>query len=163
MTIKTKTHTVQYVDLGPVGHFKPGKEVSRYQEQFKLVQGLKQVTTGCAAWTLSRREATAQLAAALTHVPPEYKDTKVPPSLEQRLGFTKYAVLQRILQDLTSTGPITTHIAVLTSITDELERGLGMFLVGAERAPDANTERANELAAHAEEISRQHRAYKGIR
>lgn len=163
MTIKTKTITVQYVQCGTNGHFKPGPEVTRYLKQERLIDALQQVHTDLNEYRIARPEAATKLNAALAHIPAEYAKAAVPPSLDRRLGFTDYGVLQRIAQDLAGTGPIAEAITQLGQITSSLSRGLGMFLVGAERERTADNDRADALQAAAEEISKQHRASKGVR
>jgi hypothetical protein len=162
MTIKSKTFTVDYVECGTSGHFKPGPEVTRYLKQEKLVIALSAVHSDLNEYRITRPEAAAKLAAALVHIPAEYQHVPVPPSLDQRLGFSAYGVLQRIAQDVAGTGPIAQAISLLAGIASEFRYGLGMFLVGAERMPTIDNERANAIYAAAEEISRQHRAYKGV-
>lgn len=87
----------------------------------------------------------------------------MPQSLDRSLGFSIYGVLQRIAQDVAGTGPVAPAIGRLGTITTELKYGLSMFLVGAERMPTIDNEHADAIHAAAEEISRQHRAYKGAR
>jgi len=155
MTTKSKTITVNYVDCGTHGHFLPGKEVTRFLEQDKLVTALKTAAVGIAEYRITRNDAASMLFAALTHVPQEYREAAVPPSLDKRLGFTKYGILNRIAQDIAGTGPIAQAIVLLGQIATELELGLGAFLTFAERAPDANTERANALYAAANVVTKQ--------
>lgn len=70
MTIKTKTFTVQYVDCGDCGHYKPGTEVSRYLKQRQLVAALTEVHADLNEYRITRPQAAAKLAAALVHIPP---------------------------------------------------------------------------------------------
>jgi hypothetical protein len=163
MTIKSKTLTVNYVECGTSGHFKPGPEVTRYLKQEQLIKALSEVYIDLNEYRITRPQAATKLAAALAHVPAEYAQAPVPPSLDKRLGFSAYGVLNRIAQDVAGTGPVADAIAHLGRITSDLKYGLGMFLVGAERMPNADTERATALYEAAEEISKQHRAYKGVR
>ena len=162
MTIKSRTFTVQYIDTGRFGHYIPGPVVERFQKQAKLVAALKDAAESLAEYRITRPEMATKLMAALKFVPTEYQAVAVPPSMGQRLGFTKYGILNRIAQDIAGTGPISEHIEILRGIVRELEGGLSFFLIGAERVPDADSERANELAAQAETISKQHRAFKGV-
>lgn len=163
MAIKTKTFTVEYVDCGNSGHFKPGPEVTRYLKQKQLVSALREAHDDLNEYRITRPQAATKLAAALAHIPAEYTKAEVPKSLEQRLGFSVYGVLQRVAQDVAGTGPIAAAITLLGTITTDLEYGLGMFLVGAERMPTIDNERADAIHAAAEEISKQHRACKGVR
>jgi hypothetical protein len=162
MTTKSRTFTVQYIDTGRFGHFLPGPVVERFERQAKLVTALKDAAESLAEYRITRPEMAAKLMVALTFVPTEYQAVAVPPSMDRRLGFTKYGVLNRIAQDIAGTGPISGHIEILQNIVRELDSGLSFFLIGAEPAPNADTERANQLAAHAEEISKRHRATKGV-
>ena len=162
MTIKSRTFTVQYADCGRFGHFLPGAVVERFQKQAKLVGFLRDTAESLAEFRITPPEAASKLHAVLEFVPTEYKSAAVPPSMDQRLGFTSYGLLMRIAQDVSGTGPISQHIEVLIRTVRELESGLSFFLIGAVRAPDADTDRANDLAAAAEEISKQHRAFKGV-
>ena len=161
MTTKSKTITVNYVDCGPFGHFLPGKEVSRFQEQVRFVTALKEVAVSIAEWRMTRDQAAAKLFEVMHLIPKDCQHRTVPPSLDKRLGFCNYGIVQRIAQDYAGTGPIAEANVLLGQIARELEDGLGRFLVFATRAPDANTERANELWLAAEQISKQHRASKG--
>lgn len=162
MTTKSHTYTVQFVDCGPFGHFLPGPIVERFQRQDKFIRALTDATASLAEYRITRPQMAMKLSAALAKVQPEYKDASVPPSIDQRLGFTKYGVLQRISQDIAGTGPISGQIEVLKTVLRELESELAFFLLGAVRAPDKDSERATWLAEQAEEISRQHRASKGV-
>ena len=162
MTIKSRTVTVHYVDTGRFGHYIPGPVVERFQKQAKLVAALKEAAESLAEYRITRPEMATKLMAALTFVPTEYQAVTVPPSMGQRLGFTKYGILNRIAQDIAGTGPISEHIEVLRGIVRELDSDLSFFLIGAERAPSADTEHATRLYEQATEISKQHRAFKGV-
>ncbi|OUL98770.1 hypothetical protein [Variovorax sp. JS1663] len=163
MTTKSKTITVNFVDCGPFGHYLPSKEVTRFQDQAKFVAALKEVAVSIAEFRLTRDQAAAKLFEVIPLIPQDFKHTDVPPSLDKRLGFSKYGVVQRIAQDFAGTGPIDEDIKVLRQIVGELESGLGMFLVFATRAPDADTERATELWLAAEVRSKLDRASRGVR
>lgn len=163
MNIKSKTLTVNYVECGTSGHFEPGPEVTRYLKQEQLVEALSEVHRDLNEYRITRPQAATKLAAALAHVPAEHAQTAVPPSLDKRLGFSAYGVLSRIAQDVAGTGPIADAIVQLGRIATDLKYGLGMFLIGAKRMPDADMERATALYQAAEQISKQHRAYKGIK
>ncbi|WP_208511952.1 hypothetical protein [Variovorax paradoxus] len=162
MTIKSKTITFDYVECGTSGHFLPGPEVTSYLRQSKFISALSEVAQGLSEYRIARPEAASRLHAALAFMPPEYRNVSVPPSLDQSLGFTNYGLIVRIAQDMSGTGPVPTHVSILIRSIQELQSVLGHFLIGAIRAPDANTEHANRLRDEAEEISKQHRAYKGV-
>lgn len=161
---KTKTISVEFkvIETGQFGNYIDGPIVQRYLKQAATVATLAEAYAGLSNQTIPRSTGGKLILDALDNALPEHKVQTPPPSLSVRLGFTPFGILRRIGQDLGGTGPVAESIVLLGNIVQELQRGLSAYLIGAERAPDELTRHANALHAAAEEISRQHRARKGV-
>lgn len=161
---KTKTISVEFkvIETGQFGNYIDGPIVQRYLKQAATVAALAEAYAGLSNQTIPRSTGSKLVLDALDSALPEHRAQTPPPSLSARLGFGTWGVLRRIGQDLSGTGAIAEAIVLLGGIVRELQLGLSSYLNGAERAPDQHTARANELATAAEEISRQHRARKGV-